>query len=165
MSLLLGRAVAAPLFLLCLLFLLGTCDVAALETETVFPIRPLVSCHTRLNATHCLSVFGYENRNTQNYVIEVAPRRNAVRPRPFDRGQPTVFLSRHRDDDAFRVLWHCGGYRANKQPPTWTLAIEMANGQVLRHRATVVKSADTEECSPEMMINFLKKCWHFFSVG
>lgn len=88
-------------------------------------VRPLVLCHSRLNATHCLDRFSYENNNTELVVIERALRWNSFWPAPADRAQPQEFWPTRPDEtpaNTFDQIYACGGsVNAHRRRLIWLL--------------------------------------------
>lgn len=68
-------------------------------------VKPTVHCHSTLNHSHCLTVFGYEI-NRLSVPLFIPLEYNYFLPAPAARGQPHFFLYEH-EPAAVQVVWQC----------------------------------------------------------
>lgn len=101
-------------------------DVASTKPPPLLPVEPFVFCHSRVNSSHCATVFGYHNPNNVSVKVAVDSRWNYFLPRPFDRGQPSQFESSTTSFMAAHALWRCGGAMlpSRMRRLVWTLRTE-----------------------------------------
>lgn len=101
----------------------GSGVVALVNTHIIHPVIPNVVCSMhaggRLNLPDCCTLFSYTNRNFATVNVAVAKGANWFRPKPFNRGQPTSFLSDVVNADTFCECWACNRYTS--PPLVWTV--------------------------------------------